>query len=89
MKLERNHTIPIPEDMPTIIQKYETKFEKISFTPVPKMAKDIFKIYKVNEKTLLDLQYALSSHEPLVKLIEVLSSGLMDQTYQGERYNYS
>lgn len=48
MKLERNNTIPIPEDTPAIIQKYETKFEKVSFIPVPKMAKDIFKIYKVN-----------------------------------------
>ena len=43
------------------------------------MPKDIFKIYKVDEKTLLDIQFALSSHEPLVKLIEILSSGLKDQ----------
>jgi hypothetical protein len=33
------------------------------------MLKDIFKIHKVDEKTLLDLQYALSSHEHLVKII--------------------
>ena len=33
-------------------------------------------IYKVDEKTLLDIQYALSSHEPFVKFIEIFTSYL-------------
>lgn len=52
------------------------------------MPKDIFKIYKVDEKKLLDLQYALSSHEPLVKIIEILASGLLDQDEPGFNYQH-
>ena len=40
----------------------KNSFKKIKFTKVAKMPKDIFKIYKVDDKTLLDVQFALSSH---------------------------
>ena len=42
-----------------------------------KLTKDIFMIYKVDEKTLLDIQYALSSHEPFVKFVEIIASYLI------------
>ena len=44
------------------------------------MSKDIFKIHKVNEMKLLDIQFALSAHEPLNKFLETLAPGLQNHS---------
>ena len=36
------------------------------------MTEDTFKIYKVDEGTMLDIQFAISSLEPLVKFVELI-----------------
>ena len=65
------------------MREYEKTFTKLKFTSVPKMPKDIFKINKVSDNTLLDLQFVLSSHESRVKLIEILCSHLQGQYKPG------
>ena len=77
LKLERDTELPINEDIPKIVSYFESRYQKISFTAVTQLPKDIFMIYKVDDKTLLDIQYALSSHEPFVKFVEIISSYLI------------
>ena len=36
------------------------------------MTEDTFKIFKVDEKTMLSIQFAISSLEPLVKFVELV-----------------
>lgn len=76
LRLERDNKIPLSEDIPKIVSYFESQYHKINFKAVPKLPKDIFMIYKVDEKTLLDIQYALSSHEPFVKFVEIFTSYL-------------
>lgn len=79
MKLDRGEEYPIIEETPQIVKEFEKNYSKIKFISVPKMPKDIFKINKVDEKTLLNIQFALSSHEPLVKIIDTLFRGFQTQ----------
>lgn len=58
--------------MPKIVEAYEKKVQKINFKDVSKMTEDTFKIYKVDEETMLDIQFAISSLEPLVKFVEMM-----------------
>lgn len=41
------------------------------------MSEDIFRIYQVNEETMKNVQYALSSYELLIKFVETMSSRLI------------
>lgn len=59
---------------------------KINFKAVSQLPEDIFMLFKVGEEVMLDVQYALSSHEPLVKFVEIISSGLVDQLSEGFNY---
>lgn len=78
-KLERGSSIPINQNTAVIVKEFEQKCKKIGFIAVTKLPKDIFMIYKVDDKTLLDVQYALSSHEPFGKFVEIVSSKLLQQ----------
>ncbi len=40
------------------------------------LKEDSFCMSKVDEETMMDIQYVVSSHEPLVKFVSVVSNGL-------------
>ena len=86
LKLERGEDFPESDGIENIIKEYEDKFKKINFKSVKILPKDIFMICKVEEETMLDAQYVLSSHEPLIKFVEKLSSALIHQFEEGFNY---
>ena len=51
------------------------------------MTEDIFMIFKVNEEETMDVQYAISSLESLVKLVEILTDKFQNQN--DEDFNYT
>ena len=68
-KLERAQRFAPVENRPKIVEFYEEKIIRRHFKAAKVLPEDIFKIYKVNEETMQDVQFALSSHEPLVKFV--------------------
>ena len=62
---------------------------KVAFKNVSKVPEDIFMINRVEEETMLDVQYALSSHESLVKFVKIMSVGLLDQEKEGDNFDYT
>lgn len=50
------------------------------------MTEDILLIFKVKEEMIMDIQYAISSLEPLVKLVEILTESFKDQNNEDFKY---
>jgi hypothetical protein len=89
-KLERNEEMFMEETISKIEAEYEGKSKKFSFKAVASLPKDIFMIFKVDEEVLLDAMYVISAHEPLIKLVEKLSSGLLElEQKKNESKDYS
>jgi hypothetical protein len=72
----------------SVIEKYfEEKIDKISFKAVESLSEDSFIIVKVGDETIRDVAYVLSSHEHLVKFVEIFSSKILEiQDKTGEEY---
>ena len=60
--LERGLEINIDLNLPKIVLYSEQKSVKFYLTAVDELTEDSFCIYKVDEETMMNIQYVISSH---------------------------
>jgi hypothetical protein len=47
---------------------------------VVELTEDSFLIVKVDEQTMMDIQFVISSHEPFVKFLKIFSSHMINES---------
>ena len=60
--------------LPKIVQSSEQATMKLNLVNVEELKQDSFCIIKVEDETMMNIQYVISAHEPVVKFVNVISS---------------
>jgi hypothetical protein len=79
MKIERGPLIPKDTTKPEIIKFSENLYELYELKDVEELTEDSFLIVKVEEQTIMNIQYVISSHEHLVKFLDRFSSHMVNE----------
>jgi hypothetical protein len=71
----------IPKDPNTkdIIKFSENLYELYELKNVVELTEDSFLIMKVDEETMMNIQYIISSHEHLIKFLDKFSSHMVKE----------
>lgn len=82
-KIERGPLIPKDTTKPEIIKFSENLYELYELKDVEELTEDSFLIVKVEEQTIMNIQYVISSHEHLVKFLDRFSSHMVNEKALG------
>jgi hypothetical protein len=76
-KLDRGSLIAKDPNTKNIIKFSENLFELYELVSVVELTEDSFLIVKVEEETMMNIQYVISSHEHLIKFLDRFSSHMV------------
>lgn len=78
-KLDRGPFIPKDPSTKDIIKFSENLYDLYELVDVAELTEDSFLIVKVEEETMMNIQYIISSHEHLIKFLDRFSSHMVKE----------
>ena len=78
-KLDRGKLIPKDPNTSPIIKFSEELYELYALTDVEELTEDSFLIVRVDEETIMNIQYILSAHEHLTKFLNSFISHMIKE----------